>query len=227
MIKKVSESYKHHLPSIIFGPFLKIIEAFFDLLIPLFMKAIIDLNQYGSIDSIPNKISSSLGAFIRIFNPSETPMNDALAGGLIILVMGIIGYAITMVSQYLAARSSVDIGTEVRRALFSKMVQLSKKEREEIGSAKLSTLINSDTYQLQHGILLLVRLAVRAPFILIGSLIISFILDWRIGIAFTVIAPMIMLVNYFILKKSSKGYMEIQSDLDVISKQWRKVIDCL
>lgn len=223
MIKKVSESYKHHLPSIIFGPFLKIIEAFFDLLIPLFMKAIIDLNQYGSIDSIPNKISSSLGAFIRIFNPSETPMNDALAGGLIILVMGIIGYAITMVSQYLAARSSVDIGTEVRRALFSKMVQLSKKEREEIGAAKLSTLINSDTYQLQHGILLLVRLMVRAPFILIGSLIISFILDWRIGIAFTVIAPMIMLVNYFILKKSSKGYMEIQSDLDVISNHTSEV----
>lgn len=223
MIKKVSESYKHHLPSIIFGPFLKIIEAFFDLLIPLFMKAIIDLNQYGSIDSIPNKISSSLAAFIRIFNPSETPMNDALAGGLIILVMGIIGYAITMVSQYLAARSSVDIGTEVRRALFSKMVQLSKKEREEIGAAKLSTLINSDTYQLQHGILLLVRLMVRAPFILIGSLIISFILDWRIGIAFTVIAPMIMLVNYFILKKSSKGYMEIQSDLDVISNHTSEV----
>ena len=223
MIKKVSESYKHHLPSIIFGPFLKIIEAFFDLLIPLFMKAIIDLNQYGSIDSIPNKISSSLAAFIRIFNPSETPMNDALAGGLIILVMGIVGYAITMVSQYLAARSSVDIGAEVRRALFSKMVQLSKKEREEIGAAKLSTLINSDTYQLQHGILLLVRLMVRAPFILIGSLIISFILDWRIGIAFTVIAPMIMLVNYFILKKSSKGYMEIQSDLDVISNHTSEV----
>ena len=223
MIKKVSESYKHHIVSIAFGPFLKIIEAFFDLLIPLFMKAIIDLNQYGSADSIPNKISSSLATFIRVFNPSEKPIFDALAGGCIILIMGVVGYVITMISQYLAARASVDVGTEVRSSLFSKIVQLSKREREEIGSSKLSTLINSDTYQLQHGVLLFVRLVVRAPFILIGSLIISYILDWRIGIAFTVIAPLIMLVNYFILKRSSKGYMEIQSDLDVISNHTSEV----
>ena len=223
MIKRVSESYKHHLPSIVFGPFLKIIEAIFDLLIPLFMKAIIDLNQYGSIEAIPNKLSSSLAAFIRVFNPLSTSINDALAGGFIILMMGVVGYAITMISQYLAARASVDVGTEVRKSLFSKMMFLSKSEREGIGTAKLSTLINSDSYQLQHGVLLFVRLIVRAPFILIGSLIISFVLDWRIGIAFTVIAPLIMLVNFFILRRTSKGYVEIQSDLDEISNHTSEV----
>ena len=64
MIKKVSESYKHNILSIALGPFIKIIEAIFDLLIPLFMKAIIDLNQYGTPESIPNKISSSIASFI-------------------------------------------------------------------------------------------------------------------------------------------------------------------
>ena len=59
MIKKVSESYKHHILIIALGPFLKIIEAIFDLLIPLFMKAIIDLSQYSSPSDIPNAISSS------------------------------------------------------------------------------------------------------------------------------------------------------------------------
>ena len=181
VINRVRDSYKHHIISIALGPFLKIIEAFFDLLIPLFMKAIIDLNQYNDPSNIPNKISSSVASIIRVFNQSGTSLNDALAGGLIILLMGIIGYVITMVSQYVAARSSVDVGTEVRSSLYQKMLQLSKKEREEIGNSKLLTVINSDTYQLQHGVLLFVRLAVRAPFILLGSLIMSFILDWRVG----------------------------------------------
>ena len=223
MIKKVSESYRHHFVSIAFGPFLKIIEAIFDLLIPLFMKAIIDLNQYGTPDSIPNRISTSLAIFIRVFNPSNSSLNDALAGGLIILFMGVVGYVITMCSQYIAAKASVDVGTEIRGSLFRKIVVLSKKEREQIGTAKLATLINSDSYQLQHGVLLFVRLVVRAPFILIGSLIISFILDWRIGLAFTVIVPLILLTNYLVLKKNSKSYVAIQSDLDDISNHTSEV----
>ena len=68
MIKKVSESYKHNILSIALGPFIKIIEAIFDLLIPLFMKAIIDLNQYGSPENIPNQISAGVASFIKLFN---------------------------------------------------------------------------------------------------------------------------------------------------------------
>ena len=225
MIKKVSESYKHNLPSIIFGPCLKIIEAIFDLLIPLFMKAIIDLTRFENPEDIPNIISSRLGSFIRVFNPSKASLNDALVGGFIILVMGIVGYVITMFSQYLAARASVNVGTEIRGALYRKILTLSKKERESVGSGKLVTLINSDTYQLQHGVLLFVRLAVRAPFILIGSLIISFILDWRVGLAFTAIVPMIFLVYYFVLRKTSKGYVEIQNDLDDLSNSTSETSD--
>jgi len=225
MINKVGDSYKHHIISIALGPFLKAIEAFFDLLIPLFMKAIIDLNQYGDPTLIPNKISSSLASFIRIFNPSGTSLNDALMGGLIILLMGVIGYVITMFSQYIAACSSVNVGTEIREALYTKMLTLSKKEREEVGQGKLLTVLNSDTYQLQHGVLLFVRLAVRAPFILLGSLIMSFILDWRVGLAFLAIVPMIFLVNYLVLRKSSKGYVDIQNDLDELSNKTSETTD--
>ena len=225
MINKVSDSYKHHIISIALGPFLKAIEAFFDLLIPLFMKAIIDLNQYGNPSAIPNKISSGVASFIRAFNPSANNVGDALMGGLIILLMGIIGYVITMFSQYLAARSSVDVGTEIREALYRKMLVLSKKEREEIGPGKLLTVLNSDTYQLQHGVLFFVRLAVRAPFILLGSLIMSFVLDWRVGLAFLAIVPIIFLVNFLVLRKSSKGYVEIQNDLDELSNKTSETTD--
>ena len=217
MIKRVSESYKHNFAIIAFGPFLKIIEAAFDLLIPLIMKAVIDLSS--------DKEPTGLSAFVRMFNPSGTHLGDALAGGIIILVMGIVGYVITMCSQYLAARASVNVGTEVRDSLYQKLLSLSKKERESIGNARILTLINSDTYQLQKGVLYFVRLVVRAPFILIGSLIISFILDWRVGLAFTAIVPLILLVNYLVLRQSSKQYVSIQSDLDDLSNSTSEVSD--
>ena len=219
MINKVSSAYKHNILIIALGPFLKIIEAIFDLLIPLIMKAIIDLSSYGGVETIPNPISRSLASFILVFNPDSSYIGNAIAGGIIILVMGIVGYIITMVSQYLAAKASVAVGTEVRSSLFNKILKLSKKEREQVSSFKLLTLINSDSYQLQHGVLLFVRLVVRAPFILIGSLIISFILDWRVGIAFSVVVLLIALVYLFVLRKSAKGYVGIQSNLDEISKQ--------
>ena len=219
MINKVSSAYKHNILIIALGPFLKIIEAIFDLLIPLIMKAIIDLSSYGGVEAIPNPISRSLASFILLFNPDGSYIGNAIAGGLIILVMGIVGYIITMVSQYLAAKASVAVGTEVRSSLFNKILKLSKKEREQVSSSKLLTLINSDSYQLQHGVLLFVRLVVRAPFILIGSLIISFILDWRVGIAFSVVVLLIALVYFVVMRRSSKGYVEIQANLDEISKQ--------
>ena len=225
MIKKVSESYRHNLLAMVTGPLFKIIEAIFDLMMPLIMKAIIDLNQYGGIDNIPNPISKTFASLIRAINPTATSLSDAITGGFIILLMGVLGYVITMCSQYLAARVSVNVGTEVRSSLYNQMLRLSKQEREQIGNSTLLTLVNSDSYQLQHGVLLLVRLVVRAPVILFGSLILSFILDWRVGLAFTAVVPIILLMNYLVLRKASKGYVEIQSDLDQVSKQTSETSD--
>ena len=224
MISKVSQSYKHHILIIALGPFLKIIEAIFDLLIPLFMKAIIDLYQYENPSEIPNALSRVFANLIRLINPSGG-INDAITGGVIILIMGILGYIITMCAQYLAAKASVNVGAEVRSSLYEKILSLSKKEREEISNSKLLTVINSDSYQLQHGVLLFVRLVVRAPFILLGSLIFSYILDWRVGLAFTAIVPLILLVNFLVLKQSSKGYVDIQSELDNISNQTSETVE--
>ena len=225
MITKVKESYQHNFAIIAFGPFLKIIEAIFDLMIPLIMKAVIDLNQYQHAADIPNVISSRFAYLIEALNSSGTSVGNAITGGVIILVMGVAGYIITMCAQYLAARASVNVGTEVRSSLFAKSLQLSKKEREEVGQAKLLTVINSDTYQLQHGVLLFVRLVVRAPFILIGSLIISFILDWRVGLAFLAIVPIILLVNILVLRNSSKQYVSIQEELDHLSNKTSETLE--
>ena len=217
MITKVKEAYKKNIFLIIFGPLLKIIEAVFDLFIPLFMKAIIDLSQYGDPKDVPNSISKALATFIRVFSPNNGAMSDAITGGIIILVMGVVGFTITMVAQYLAAVTSTNVGNEVRNSLYQKVLSLSKQERDQISNAQLITLINSDSYQLEKGVLLSVRLIVRAPFILLGSLILSFILDWRVGLAFAIIVPLVVLVNVLVLRKSSVGYVEIQKDLDGLS----------
>ena len=209
---------------IILGPLLKIIEAIFDLFIPLFMKAIIDLSQYSNPSQIPNSISRYLATFIRLFSDGN-PIGDAIAGGVIILIMGVIGFVITMTAQYLAAVVSTNVGNMVRNSLYEKILRLSKKERDEITTAQLITIINSDTYQLERGVLLFVRLIVRAPFILLGSLVFSYILDWRVGIAFTIIAPLIILVNYLVLRKSSVGYVDIQKDLDNLASSTSEVVE--
>ena len=219
-MKTVRDVYKKHIVAMLIGPFIKLIEAFFDLLIPLFMKAIIDLNQYGDPSLIPNKFSQTLGSFIRLFGTwiqDNQSLNDAIIGGVIILVMGVIGFAFTMVSQYLAARSAINVGTDIRELLYTKILSLTKKDREQFGNGRLMTSLNSDTYQIQQAVLFLVRLAVRCPAIILGSLIFSFILDWRIGLAFIALVPVLLIVIFLVLGQSSKKYTSIQESLDNIS----------
>ena len=228
MITKVSDSYKKHLPSIIIGPFLKIIEAIFDLLIPLIMKAVIDLAKFFEPELIPNKISKSLASLLRAmftFSKDNMPLNDSFNALILILAMGIVGFLITMVSQYMAARSATLVGYEIRESLYKKSLELSKSEKEKFGTSKLLTVLNSDVYQVQQGTLIWVRLIVRAPFIIIGALVISFLLDYRIGLVFVAIIPLILIVILLVMRKSSKQYVKIQSKLDDISTKTSDTIN--
>ncbi len=228
MVKKVSESYSHHKVAFILGPLLKMVEAFFDLLIPLFMKAIIDLTAYPDPNDIPSAISSALGKFIRLFGtwvPSNQVLSDALVGGTIILVMGIVGFGLTMITQYIAAKTAISVGTEIRDSLFNKILSLSKKEKDQIGNSKLLTVLNSDSYQVQNGVLYFIRLIVRAPFIILGALVFSFILNVKIGFVFLAIVPLILIVVFVIMNKSSKGYVNIQEQLDTLSSRTNDTLE--
>ena len=225
MVKSVKEAYKHNLFYFIFGPLLKMVEAVFDLLIPLFMKAVIDLTKYnGDASLIPesSKISKTLASFIRCFGvwiPSNQIFNDALIGFVIIISMGIIGFLVTMLCQYIAAKSSMSVSSEIRESLIAKSLSLSKKDVEKIGRNKLLTILNSDTYQLQQGVLIFIRLIVRAPFIIVGALFISFLLNWKIGLVFTSIIPLILIVVFVVMNHSSKEYVSIQEKLDTLSRK--------
>ena len=221
-ISRVGDSYKNHIINLTLGPLIKVLEGIFDLFIPLFMKAIIDLNQYNNPSDIPNSISSSLASFIRLFGtwvPDNQKLNDAIIGGTIILVMAILGFVVTMVAQFVAASTAVSVGSELRLSLYSKILGLSKKDKERIGNSYLQTVLNNDIYQVERGVLIFIRLIARAPLMIFGSIIFCFILDWRIGLAFAFIAPLIFISLFVILRKSEKNYVSIQKDLDDISNK--------
>ena len=218
---KVSKAYKNHLLAFIFGPILKMVEAFFDLLIPIFMKAIIDLQTYRDPINIPNQLTINVAKFIRSLGtwvPNNQPLNDALIGGVCILVMGVVGFALTMITQFIAAITCVKVGTEIRNQLYIHIMSLSKKERERFGSSKINTILNNDTYQVQQGVLLFIRLIVRAPLMLAGALAFSFILNVNIGFVFLALVPIISSIVLIVMVKSGKEYTRVQSKVDDVSQ---------
>lgn len=216
MATKVSDIYKKHIPALIFGPMLKRVEAVFDLRIPLIRKSVIDL----SFGTGSNKLTQGIGSFIKRFGvwvPGNENLNFAIIGGILILIRGVLGFFVTRVTQYIAAKTARAVGCDVRDSLYKKILSLSKKERESISSSRLLTILNADSYQVQQGVLIFIRLIVRAPFIILGALIISLILNWQIGLIFVAIVPLILFVIFFLMGKSSKEYLKIQSKLDTLS----------
>ena len=223
MVKSTRETYKKHLGALILGPMLKMVEAIFDLLIPLFMKAVIDMSSFNGVkalDKETNPFLVSIAHFISSFGtwiPNNENLNYAIIGGTIILIMGILGFSVTMITQYIAAKTAVACGCELRDSLYEKILSLSKNEREEVGNEKLLTVLNADSYQVQQGVLIFIRLIVRAPFVILGALVISLILNWEIGLIFVCIIPLILFVIFYIMRKSSKEYLGIQAKLDTLS----------
>lgn len=194
MINKVSDVYKKHIPAFVFGPRLKRVEAIFDLRIPLIRKAVIDLSFGTSRDAVTNAI----GKFIKRFGVwvrGNERVNYAIIGGTLILLRGVLGFLVTRVTQYIAAKTARAVGCDVRDSLYKKILSLSKKEREKLSSSRLLTVLNADSYQVQQGVLIFIRLIVRAPFIILGALIISLILNWEIGLIFVAIVPLILLLS--------------------------------
>ena len=218
---RVSKAYKKHILAFIVGPSLKIVEALFDLLIPLFMKAIIDLQSYMYPENIPNQLTRYIAMFIRNMGTwvqNNQALNDAIIGGTFILIMGVVGFVITMVSQLIAAVTCVKVGTEIRDKLYMHIMALSKKERERVGASKINTILNNDTYQVQQGVLLFARLIIRAPLMLVGALVFSFILNINIGFVFLALVPIISSIVLIVMVKSGKEYAKVQSKVDDVSQ---------
>ena len=190
--------YRVHL---IVGPILKLAESVFELFIPLVMADIVD------------------------FGISNGDMGYVIRKSTIVVLLGIAGLICTIGCQYLAAESSQGIGMEIRDSLFKKINTMSYEQIDEKGTSSLINRITNDVNRIQNAIGMAVRLASRAPFLLIGSLVMSVMIDSQLSIIFFITVPLIALSLYIIMRIMSKVFKVIQQKLDALSLLSRENLD--
>jgi ATP-binding cassette subfamily B protein len=190
---RLGKYLKHFKIEVIFGPFFKLLEAIFELIVPLVMASIIDIG-----------IKNGDKAYV-------------LQRGGIILILGVVGLIFALICQYSAARASQGFGTRVRNDLFAHMNTLSHAELDHLGTNTMITVITNDVNQMQLAVAMLIRLVVRAPFLVIGATAMAMMLDLKLSLVFLAVAPIVALLLFVIMKKSIPFYRTRQKVLDKIS----------
>ena len=133
------------------------------------------------------------------------------------VLLGVVGLCSALICQFYASRASQGFGTTLRRELFAHMNTLSHAEIDKFGTPSLITRITNDVNQLQLAVAMLIRLVIRAPFLVIGAVVMAVIIDWQISIIFLITVPLIGLALYFIMSRSIPFYKTLQKKLDGIS----------
>lgn len=190
---KLARYLKNYIKEVIIGPFFKLIEAVFELIVPLVMAKIIDVG-------IEN---------------SDT--NYILRMGGVMILLGVVGLCCALICQYLASRTSQAIGTDLRNDVFSKIGSLSYSQLDKFGSASLVNRIISDVNQLQLAVAMLIRLVVRVPFLIIGATVMAFSINTELAVIFVIIIPLVALSLYLVMSRSVPYYKRIQKNLDGVS----------
>ncbi|MDO5432107.1 ABC transporter ATP-binding protein [Eubacterium sp.] len=192
---------KHFKKEMILGPFFKLTEAVFELIVPLVMASIIDVG-------IKN------GDTRYVYH----------MGGLM-AALGAVGLCFALTAQYFAARASQGTGTLIRRDFFAHINRLSYAELDKIGTPSLITRITNDIDQLQVAVAMTIRLLLRVPFLIIGATIMAMTIDLKLSVIFLVAAPLIALTIYFVMSRAVPVYKKIQARLDGISLITRENLD--
>ncbi len=184
------KKYKKHL---VLGPIFKLLEAIFELIVPYVMAKLIDEG---------------------INNANKTFIFEM--GGILVL-LSVVGLAAALFCQYVASRCSQGFGTELRNVLFYHINTLSMSKSDEYGVSSMVTRFNSDVNQVQLGVAMLIRLAIRAPFLVIGATVSAIILKPSMCWIFLVAAPLVALVLWLIMSKTLPVYTKNQKKLDRIT----------
>lgn len=198
---KLRRFLKNYKKELILGPFFKLLEAIFELIVPLVMADIIDTG-------IKN------GDSVYVWK---------MSGLIVLLGIGGLGFALTC--QYFAAKCAYGFGTELRNSLYKHINSLSHAEIDRFGTSSLTTRLINDTNLAQNGVNMFIRLAVRAPFLIIGAAVMAMILDFKLSLIFLIAAPIITAVLYIIMRKTVPLYKKIQKNLDRISLLTRENLE--
>lgn len=176
----------------ILAPLFKLLEAFFELMVPLVMANIID---YG----ISNRNMGYIGKM-----------------GLLLLLLGVVGLASSITAQFFAAKAAVGFSTKLRQALFDHIEDLSFTDIDKAGTSTMITRMTSDVNQVQSGINMTLRLFLRSPIIVFGAMIMAFTIDVKCALIFVVAIPLLSVVVFGIILSTIPMYKKVQSRLDQV-----------
>lgn len=193
-MKKLMAYLAGYKKECVIAPTFKMLEALFDLFVPLVMANIIDIG-------IPN---SDTGYIAR-------------RCGLMIL-LGLVGLACSIIAQYYAARAAVGASAGLRHGLFDHIQHLSCSQLEDIGSATLITRMTSDANQVQNGVNMVLRLFLRSPFIVFGSLILAFTINLKAALIFAAAIPVLFIIVFGVMALTIPGYRKVQNKLDTVTR---------
>lgn len=191
-MKNLLKYLKNYKKESIIAPLFKMLEATFELFVPLVMADIIDIG-----------IANDDTEYI-------------LARGVILVILAVIGLTCSLTAQYFAAKAAVGFGTEVRNSLFCHINSLSYTELDVLGTSTLITRMTTDINQVQNGVNLFLRLFLRSPFIVFGAMIMAFTINIRAALIFVVAIPLLALVVFGVMKLSIPMYTGVQKQLDKV-----------
>ena len=192
LMKRLMMYLKDYKKESILAPLFKLLEAFFELLVPLVMANIID---YG----ISNRNMGYIGKM-----------------GLLLLLLGVVGLASSITAQFFAAKAAVGFSTQLRQALFDHIEDLSFTDIDKAGTSTMITRMTSDVNQVQSGINMTLRLFLRSPIIVFGAMIMAFTIDVKCALIFVVAIPLLSVVVFGIILSTIPLYKKVQAKLDQV-----------
>lgn len=191
-MRKLLIYLKDYKKESIIGPLFKLLEATFELIVPVIMAQIIDIG-------IKNQ-----------------DMLYIWKMGAVLVIFGILGLTCSLLAQYFAAKAAVGFGTALRHDLFWHIENLSHAEVDKAGSSTLVVRMTSDVNQVQSGVNLVLRLFLRSPFIVVGALVMAFTINWKAAMVFVVTVPLLAFVIYGIMVITIPLYKKVQRELDEV-----------
>ncbi|HJC22548.1 MAG TPA: ABC transporter ATP-binding protein/permease [Candidatus Eisenbergiella merdavium] len=191
-MKKLLIYLKDYKKETVLAPLFKLLEASFELFVPLVMAAIID-------NGIANGDMGYIGRMC-----------------LVLIALGIIGLTCSITAQYFAAKAAVGFAAQMKKALFSHIQSLSFTEMDTVGTSTLITRMTSDANQVQNGVNMVLRLFLRSPFIVFGAMIMAFTIDIKSALVFVAAIPLLSLVVFGIMVVTTPMYRRVQGGLDAV-----------
>ena len=191
-MRKLLIYLKDYKKESIIGPLFKLLEATFELIVPVIMAHIIDIG-------IKNQDTLYIWKM-----------------GAVLVIFGILGLTCSLLAQYFAAKAAVGFGTALRHDLFWHIENLSHAEVDKAGSSTLVVRMTSDVNQVQSGVNLVLRLFLRSPFIVVGALVMAFTINWKAAMVFVVTIPLLAFVIYGIMVITIPLYKKVQRELDEV-----------